>query len=65
MKLMEADPGDLLYITDARRWMGGLKSVHSVFGEPHNEDGVVYITNEHLEAAKFVKGRKLRAEKEM
>jgi solute:Na+ symporter, SSS family len=65
MKRMEADLGDLLYITDARRWMGGLKSVHSVFGEPHNEDGVVYITNEHLDAAKFVKGRKLRAEKEM
>jgi len=65
MKRMEADPGDLLYITDARRWMGGLKSVHSVFGEPHDEDGIIYITREHLEAARFVKDRKLRAEKEM
>jgi solute:Na+ symporter, SSS family len=65
MKRMEADPGDLVYITDARKWMGGLKSVHSIFGEPHDEDGVVYITNEHLAAAQFVEGRKLRAEKEM
>lgn len=65
MKRMEADPGDLVYITDARKWLGGLKSVHTVFGEPHDEDGLVYITNEHLAAAQFVKGRKLRAEKEM
>ena len=27
---MQADPGDLVYITDARKWLGGLKSVHSV-----------------------------------
>lgn len=65
MKRMEADPGDLVYIADARKWMGGLKSVHSVFGEPHNEDGVVYITQENYEQGQFIKGKKLRAEKEM
>lgn len=65
MKKMEADPGDLVYITDARKWMGGLKSVHSVFGEPHDEDGVVYITQENFEQGQFVKGKKVRAEKEM
>ena len=62
---MQADPGDLVYITDARKWMGGLKSVHSVFGEPHDEDGVVYITRENFEQGQFVEGRKIRAEKEM
>jgi SSS family solute:Na+ symporter len=65
MERMQADPGDLVYITDARKWMGGLKSVHSVYGEPHDEDGIVYITTENFEQGQFVKGRKLRAEKEM
>jgi len=65
MKRMEADPGDLVYLTDARNWMGGLKSVHSVFGEPHDEDGIVYVTRENFEQGQFVEGKKLRAEKEM
>ncbi|HSW56021.1 MAG TPA: sodium:solute symporter family protein [Ignavibacteriaceae bacterium] len=65
MKRMEADPGDLVYLTDVRKWMGGLKSVHSVFGEPHDEDGVVYITRENFEQGQFVEGKKLQAEKEM
>jgi len=65
MKRMEADPGDLVYLSDVRKWMGGLKSVHSVFGEPHDEDGVVYVTRENFEQGQFVEGKKLRAEKEM
>ncbi|NWG28813.1 MAG: sodium:solute symporter family protein [Ignavibacteriaceae bacterium] len=65
MKKMEAEPGDLVYISDTRKWLGGLKSVHTVFGEPHNEDGVVYLTKENYEQGQFVEGRKLIAEKEM
>lgn len=65
MKKMQAEPGDLVYISDSRKWLGGLKSVHTVFGEPHNEDGIVYITKEHYELGQFVEGRKLIAEKEM
>lgn len=65
MVRMKAEPGDLVYLTDARKWLGGLKSVHSVFGEPHNEDGIVYITNENLEQGQFIKQQKVRAEKEM
>ncbi len=65
MKKMQAEVGDLVYLTDARKWLGGLKSVHSVFGEPHNEDGVVYITSENLEQGQFIKDRKILAEKEM
>ena len=65
MKKMQAEVGDLVYLTDARKWLGGLKSVHSVFGEPHNEDGVVYITRENLEQGQFIKDKKLVAEKEM
>ena len=65
MDKMQADVGDLVYLCDARKWLGGLKSVHSVYGDPHTEDGVVYITNENLAQGQFIKGKTLIAEKEM
>lgn len=65
MAKMKANPADLVYLTDSRKWLGGLKSIHSVFGEPHKEDGIVYVTKEHLEQGQFVKGKILSAEKEM
>ena len=65
MKLMKANPGDLVYIQDSRWWLGGLKSAHSKYGKPHNEDGVVYISSSHLEHGQFVEGLTLKAEKEM
>jgi SSS family solute:Na+ symporter len=65
MQRMKANVGDLVYLCDARKIFGGLKSVHTVFGEPHEEDGVVYISNEDLLNAQFVKGKPITAEKEM
>lgn len=65
MELMKANEGDLVYLCDARKYLGGLKSVHSTYGEPHDEDGVVYITNEDFLNGVFEKGKKLTAEKEM
>jgi SSS family solute:Na+ symporter len=65
MKKMAADPGDLVYICDKRKWLGGLKSFHSKYGEPHDETGVVYITKHHLQHALFDEGKVLEAEKEM
>ena len=65
MQKMAADPGDLVYISDKRKWLGGLKSMHSRYGEPHDEDGIVYINNEHLQHALFVEDKVLEAEKEM
>ncbi|MCF6238937.1 MAG: sodium:solute symporter family protein, partial [Candidatus Marinimicrobia bacterium] len=65
MSEMKAHPGDLVYISDKRAWLGGLKSAHSVYGEPHAEDGIVYLTPDLVEAGLLVKGRELRAEKEM
>lgn len=62
---MSAEVGDLVYISDARKILGGLKSVHSTFGGTHNEDGIVYITKEHIAQGQFVKGKLLTAEKEM
>ncbi|HPN39565.1 MAG TPA: sodium:solute symporter family protein, partial [Melioribacteraceae bacterium] len=65
MEKMAANEGDLVYLSDARKFLGGLKSVHSVFGKPHFEDGKVYISKEHLASAQFVEGKILIAEKEM
>ncbi len=65
MAKMKANQGDLVYLTDSRKWLGGLKSIHSVFGEPHNEDGIVYVTKDHIDQGQFVKEKFLLAEKEM
>jgi len=65
MDEMSAEVGDLVYISDKRAWLGGLKSCHSVYGEPHNEDGVVYLTDELAQSAMFVDGKPVKAEKEM
>jgi len=65
MEKMAADVGDLVYISDKRKWLGGLKSLHSRYGDPHNEDGIVYITKNHLQHALFIEGKILEAEKEM
>ena len=65
MVKMKANVGDLVYLSDARKWLGGLKSIHSAYGEPHNEDGIVYVTEEHLKEGQFVKDKLLLAEKEM
>ena len=45
--------------------VGGVKSLHSTFGDPHDDNGIVYINKTHLEHGQFVKGTKLKAEKEM
>lgn len=65
MEKMAANEGDLVYLSDARSYLGGLKSIHAVYGKPHFEDGKVYITQEHLDSAQFVEGKILVAEKEM
>ena len=65
MNRMKANPGDLVYIQDARWWLGGLKSSHSVFASPHNEDGVVYLNSSELNHGQFLNGMQIKAEKEM
>ena len=65
MAKMKANIGDLVYLCDKRKWLGGLKSIHSVFGDTHNEDGIVYVTKDHIDQGHFVTGKLLLAEKEM
>jgi solute:Na+ symporter, SSS family len=65
MELMAAEVGDLVYISDNRWWLGGLKSVHSTYGTPHNDEGVVYMTQDLWESGMFDERKLLLAEKEM
>ena len=65
MDRMAANKGDLVYVSDSRKRLGGLKSIHSVYGEPHEEEGIVYISEEQLAHGQFVKEKSLTAEKEM
>ncbi len=65
MEKMKANIGDLVYLSDKRKWLGGLKSIHSVFGETHSEDGIVYVTKDQIDQGQFVKEKLLLAEKEM
>lgn len=65
MKKMEAEVGDLAYICDARKILGGLKSVHSKFGTPHNEPGIIYVSTEHRLTALFQEFKPVTVEKEM
>ena len=65
MEIMKAKPGDLVYLCDSRAWLGGLKSIHSVYGEPHQQDGIVFISSKHQERGLFEIKYELHAEKEM
>ena len=65
MLKMKAEVGDLVYLCDNRKWLGGLKSIHSVYGEPHDTDGVVIITKNQQQSGLFDQNRKLFGEKEM
>tara|TARA_B100000315_G_scaffold260242_1_gene320247 strand:- start:318 stop:2369 length:2052 start_codon:yes stop_codon:yes gene_type:complete len=65
MEKMSAEVGDLVYVSDIRKWLGGLKSIHSVCGEPHDENGMIYLTSNQAQHGLFVKGKLLVAEKEM
>jgi len=57
--------GDLVYLSDKRKWLGGLKSIHSRFGKSHNEDGIVYLNKDQIDHGLFGNDKMLIAEKEM
>ena len=65
MVLMSAEEGDLVYLSDERIWLGGLKSVHSVFGKSHDIPGKAYISKAHLDSGMLKLERKHFAEKEL
>jgi SSS family solute:Na+ symporter len=62
LRRMRARPGDLLYAADARRWLGGLRSLHCRAGQPHDQGNVVLMHAEAFRAGNFVPGRPVRVE---
>ncbi|WKZ68101.1 MAG: sodium:solute symporter family protein [Melioribacteraceae bacterium] len=65
MNKLKARVGDLIYISDKRKYLGGLKSFHSKIGEPHTNDGEIFISKDHLLSAQFSEDKIIYAEKEM
>jgi SSS family solute:Na+ symporter len=63
MARLKARAGDLLYVADARRWLGGLRSSHCRAGTPHEGGNVVLMHAEAFKAGSFVPGRRVRVEK--
>lgn len=50
MERLKAEEGDLLYVSDARWWLGGLRSVHVIAGAPHDEGNKVIMLSEKTAA---------------
>ena len=48
MAKMKVNIDDLFNLTLNRKLFGELKSIHSGFGEPHSDDGIVYVTEDHV-----------------
>lgn len=63
MERLQAQPGDLLYVGDARWWLGGLRSLHCRAGTPHAEGNVVLMHADAFDAGSFLPGRAVRVEK--
>ena len=53
MEELSIQEGDLIYVSDARKWLGGLRSVHLKAGVPHQEAGVVILHDEAVDRANF------------
>lgn len=64
MQLLKARSGDLVYVCDRRRWLGGLRSVHAKLGPEHRE-GVhdIHISQDLAEEGELLASRSHRVEK--
>ena len=63
-QLLSAHKGDIVYVSDARRWLGGLRSVHARISAIHEEDPLeVWITPALAKQGNLVVDRKHRIEK--
>ncbi|MBN1508678.1 MAG: sodium:solute symporter family protein [Sedimentisphaerales bacterium] len=64
---MSADPGDLLYVSDARWWYGGLHSVHVKAAPPGPlaSPGLLLLSPEDAQSAHLTPGQQVVVEKTM
>jgi SSS family solute:Na+ symporter len=61
---MAAETGDIVYISDARRWLGGLRSVHAKISLIHDgEENTILISPDLIKQGNFLIHKKHRIEK--
>jgi len=61
---MAAETGDIVYISDARRWLGGLRSVHAKISLIHDgEENTILISLALIKQGNFLIHKKHRIEK--
>lgn len=60
---LKVNPGDLIYLADERRWLGGLRSAHGKVGEISPGSERVGIPEGMLASGRFDLDRKVRVEK--
>lgn len=64
MEKLKAEEGDLIYVADARWWLGGLRSVHVIASTPHNlDDSVVILSKRKATEGNLEQAKKVRVEK--
>ena len=61
---MKACEGDMVYMTDARPWLGGLRSQHVKFAAPHAlPENVVLMSRATQDDAFLLDGRPVTLDK--
>ena len=60
---MQAKVGDIIYVSDARWYFGGLRSVHLKVTGTHNKEGSIVLPPEALETARFDMNKDMTVEK--
>ncbi len=63
MEKTKAKEGDLLYVADRRKWLGGLRSVHVNLGTGKAEKGKVVLTKAAFENGNFLPDKGVYVEK--
>ncbi len=65
MQTLDAEVGDLIYISDARWWLGGFRSLHARAGEPLDDDARLLVSPRVVEQGHLLAHRYVVVEKTM
>ncbi len=63
MEILAARPGDLVFVSDARWWLGGLKASQAFLLPPHNQDDRIEIGKDLAYEASLTSDRLVTVEK--
>jgi SSS family solute:Na+ symporter len=63
LERLSAEAGDLVYVEDGRRWLGGLRSVHAKITDIHSDEGSIQVSQALVKEGALLVGRTHRIEK--